>query len=70
MSNIPDHKMRKEMQCLDKSSKNCHHSLKAPLLAAFVQKLDGTIHRINHFPVDKYWGHQLRQPVDRDLSGG
>ena len=25
-----------------------------------VQMLDGAIHRINHYPVDKYWGNQLR----------
>ena len=55
-----EHKMSKEIQCLDKSSKNCHHSLKGPLLVAFVQNLDDAFHRINHFLVDKYWGHQLR----------
>ena len=25
--------------------------------------------RINHYPVDKYQGNQLRYLVDRDLSG-
>ena len=25
-----------------------------------VQMLDGAIHRINHYPADKYWGNQLR----------
>ena len=34
-----------------------------------VQKLDSAIHRINHYPVDKCQGNQLRYPVDRDLSG-
>ena len=29
---------------------------------------DSAIHRINHYPVDKYWGNQLRSPLDRDLS--
>ena len=38
-------------------------------MAPVVQKLDSTIHRINHYPVDKYQGIQLRYPVDRDLSG-
>ena len=39
-------------------------------LAPVVQRLDSAIHRINHYPVDKYWGDQLRYPVDRDLSDG
>jgi len=38
--------------------------------APVVQKLDSAIQRINHYPVDKYWGKQLRYPLDRDLSGG
>ena len=38
-------------------------------MAPVVQKLDSAIHRINHYPVDKYQGIQLRYPVDRDLSG-
>ena len=28
------------------------------------------IHRINHYPEEKYWGDQLRYPVDSDLFGG
>ena len=32
-------------------------------------KADSTIHRINHHPVDKYQGNQLRYPADRDLPG-
>ena len=39
-------------------------------LAPVVQKLDSTINRINHYPMDKYWVNQLRYPMDRDLSGG
>ena len=35
-----------------------------------VQTLDSAIHRINHYPVDKYWGNQLRYPLDSHLSGG
>ena len=35
-----------------------------------LKKLDSAIHRINHYPVDKYLGNQLRYPVDSDLSGG
>ena len=43
---------------------------KAIVLAPDVQKLDSAIHRINHYPVDKYKGNQLRYPLDSDLSGG
>ena len=35
-----------------------------------VQTLDRAIHRINHYPADKYYGNQLRYPLDSDLSGG
>ena len=35
-----------------------------------VQTLDIAIHRINHYPVGKYYGNQLRYPLDSDLSGG
>ena len=38
--------------------------------ALVVQTLDSTIHRINHYPADKYYGNQLRYPLDSDLSGG
>ena len=38
--------------------------------APVVQKLDSAIHRINHYPVDKYLGNQLRYPLDRDLLIG
>ena len=34
-----------------------------------VQMLDNTTHRIFHYPVDKYWGKELRYLVDRLLSG-
>ena len=41
------------------------------VLAPVVQKLmDSAVHRINHYPVDKYKGNLLCYPVDRDLSGG
>ena len=33
-------------------------------------KLDIAIHRMNHYPADKYQGNQLRYPLDRFLSGG
>ena len=38
--------------------------------APVVEKLDSDIHRINHYPVDKYKGNKLCYPLDRDLSGG
>ena len=40
------------------------------LLAPVVQTLDSAIHRINHYPADKYYRNQLRYPLDSDLSGG
>ena len=33
-----------------------------------VQRLDSAIHPINHYPVDKYYGNQLRNPLDSNLS--
>ena len=39
-------------------------------LAPVVQTLDSTIHRIKNYPADKYYGNQLRYPLDSDLSGG
>ena len=41
----------------------------APLQAPVVQRLDSAIHPINHYPVDKYYGNQLRNPLDSNLSG-
>ena len=38
--------------------------------APVVQTSDSAIHRINHYPADKYYGNQLRYPLDNDLSGG
>ena len=39
-------------------------------LAPVVQTLDSAIHQINQYPADKYYGNQLRYPLDSDLSGG
>ena len=39
-------------------------------LAPVVQMLDSAIHRINHYPVDRYLGNRLCYPLDRDLSIG
>ena len=38
--------------------------------ASVVQTLDSAIHQINHYPADKYYGNQLRYPLDSYLSGG
>ena len=38
--------------------------------APVVQTLDSAIQRINHYPVDKYYGNQLRYSLDSDLSAG
>ena len=40
------------------------------LLAPVVQRLDNTIHRINHCPLDIAIGFAITYPVDSDLSGG
>ena len=40
------------------------------LLALVVQTLDSAIHWINHSPVDKYLGKQLRYQLVRFLSSG
>ena len=40
------------------------------ILASVVQTLDSAIHQINHYPRDKYYGNQLRYPLNSDLSGG
>ena len=38
------------------------------VLALVVQLFCGEFHRINPFPVDKYYGYQLRYPLDKDVS--
>ena len=38
--------------------------------ALVVQKLDSAIHRINHYPVDKYYKNRLHYPLESDLFGG
>ena len=35
-----------------------------------IYPVDNVIDRINHYPAEKYWGNQLRDPLDSDLSGG
>ena len=38
-------------------------------LASVVQTLDSAIHRINHYPAEKYYRNQLHYPLDSALSG-
>ena len=40
------------------------------ILAPVVLTLDSAIPRMNQYPADKYYGNQLRSPLDSDLSGG
>jgi len=35
-----------------------------------VRKVDGAVHRINHYPLDIAIGFAITYPVDSDLSGG
>ena len=49
-----------------RTSNPVSHSLQAPV----VQKVDSTIHRINHYPVDNAISSRNTYPLDSDLSGG
>ena len=40
------------------------------VLDPIFQTLGSTIHWINRYPADKYYGNQLRYQLDGDLSGG
>ena len=40
------------------------------VLVPVVQLFYGEFYRINPFPVDEYYGYQLRYPLDKDLSIG
>ena len=56
-----------EKETLLDRAKLTYHAI---LQARVVQTLDSAIHRINHYPADKYWRNQLRYSVDSDLSVG
>ena len=45
-------------------------SLLSDNLAPVVRKVDSSIHRINHYPVDSAIGFPNTYPLDRDLYGG
>ena len=48
----------------------CTFHTKFKTLTPVDQTLDSTIHRANHYLVDKYEGNQLCYPLDRDLLIG
>lgn len=62
--------------CMPRQSQNStevnHNDFRFALkdLDRVVQKVDFAIHRINHYPADKFWQNQLRSPLDSDLFGG
>ena len=39
-------------------------------MALVAQTLDSAIHRIYHYPADRFQENQLRYALDRDLSSG
>ena len=41
-----------------------------PHQAPVVQKVDNTIHRISHYPLDSVIGFAMTYPLVSDLSGG
>ena len=51
-----------------KNSFDPQHPLKGSL-APFVRKVDSSIHRINHYPLDSAIGFPNTYPLDSDLSG-
>ena len=50
--------------------KKCHFPHQFSDLAPVVLMLDSAIHRINHYPADKYYEKQWCYPLVSDLSGG
>ena len=46
--------------------RECELNYQAPV----VQRLDITIHRINHYPADSVVCFVITYPLDSDLSGG
>ena len=59
-------------ECKTKTRKKWGETPFSPslFLALVVQTLDSTIHRINRYPVDKYYENQLCYPLDSDLTSG
>ena len=47
-----------------------NHASSNPGQAPVVQKVDNTIHRINHYPLDSAIGFPNTYPLDSDSSGG
>ena len=59
-----------DLLCSPVPSQRKAPATQAIVLAPVVQTLDSVIHRINHYPADKYQGNQLCYPLDRLLSCG
>ena len=54
----------KEDKCCCPFIRNIYITVLAPVVQTFY----GEMNQTNHYPVDKYYGYQLRYPLDGDLS--
>ena len=70
MSTISSANSATSMNLSDKQVTECQELLKKLIQAPVVQILDSAIHRIYHYPANKYQGSQLCYPMDRDLFSG
>ena len=70
MSTISSANSATSMNLSDKQVTECQELLKKLIQAPVVQILDSAIHRIYHYPANKYYGSQLCYPTDRDLFSG
>ena len=70
MSTISSANSATSMNLSDKQVTECQELLKKLIQAPVVQILDSAIHRIYHYPANKYMGSQLCYPMDRDLFSG
>ena len=70
MSTISSANSATSMNLSDKQVTECQELLKKLIQAPVVQILDSAIHRIYHYPANKYYRSQLCYPMDRDLFSG
>ena len=70
MSTISSANSATSMNLSDKQVTECQELLKKLIQAPVVQILDSAIHRIYHYPANKYMGSQLCYPMDRHLFSG
>ena len=70
MSTISSANSATPMNLSDKQVTECQELLKKLIQAPVVQILDSAIHRIYHYPANKYQGSQQCYPMDRDLFSG